>query len=239
MDRNYVLAIVLSMLVVMIYTSTRPPSEQSPLTQPAPQAGAPSTEVAPLSGGEVVDGLRASSERVAEAGRAELSGYANEPAFEASTKLIDGRQFIAGLSNRGGVITRYALRGYQTAPATGEPELVDLLVNPDGELQIGATPFEELGIGNLRGARFEVEAEDSRSITFVLERDGIRVRKHYRFDLDGYTFELAVSVENTSGEVLRPRLEAGEIVSLALDAGETLILTLQPAESSPSRARGK
>ena len=58
--------------------------------------------------------------------------------------------------------------------------------------------LEELGIGNLRDAQFEVEREDLDSVTFVLTRNGVTVRKHYRFDLDGYTFEL---VRRTLGNV--------------------------------------
>ena len=207
MDRNFVLALALSMLVVMIYTSTRPPVEEPPLTQPAPNESAVAEEGAPSSGVEIEDSGRALRERTPAASRADVSAYASAPAFEEETKTIEGAQFVAELSNRGGAITSYALRGYQTAPAAGDPELIDLLASSDGELQVGATPFEELGIGNLRWARFEVEDEDSRSITFVLERNGVRVSKHYRFDLDGYTFELAVAVENTSGEVLHPRFE--------------------------------
>ena len=44
MDRNFVLALALSMLVVMIYTSTRPPVEEPPLTQPAPNESAVAEE---------------------------------------------------------------------------------------------------------------------------------------------------------------------------------------------------
>ena len=42
----------------------------------------------------------------------------------------------------------------------GVPEQIDLIAREDELVQVGATPFEELGLGNLRDARFVVEEED-------------------------------------------------------------------------------
>ncbi|MEE2664769.1 MAG: membrane protein insertase YidC [Myxococcota bacterium] len=206
MDRNFLLAVVLSMLVVMFWSSSRQPSETS--TESSPEVAAEG-ERAPsgslvgpqsdASGGETrVAERRASPEALEQRG---------EPAFEPWVRTIEGAQFVAELSNRGGTLIRYALRDYETAASEGPPEPIDLIDSPAGGLQVGATPFEELGIGNLREAQFEVEEQDSRSVTFALTRDGITVRKHYRFDLDAYTFEFSVAVENMSGELLRPRFE--------------------------------
>ena len=44
MDRNFLLAIGLSMLVVMFWSSTRPPSEQTLLAQPGPEAATEAPE---------------------------------------------------------------------------------------------------------------------------------------------------------------------------------------------------
>jgi YidC/Oxa1 family membrane protein insertase len=206
MDRNFLLAVVLSMLVVMFWSMTREVPQPSPVAQPA--AEAPTTEgtgsyAAPVES-EILDA--GGTAPVAERPGPAVPELAETAPIESWTKTIEGNQFVAELSNRGAAMTRYELRGYRTAPNEGlEP--IDLLAWSDGELRVGATPFEELGVGSLRDAAFEVESEDDRSVTFVFARGGVRVRKHYRFDLDGYTFELSVAVENTSGDVLRPRFE--------------------------------
>ena len=206
MDRNFLLAVVLSMLVVMFWSSTREPIE--PLAQRDGEgvsegAARPSGADAGVQAEELVRETEL-ADRLASATTAE---YRGEPAFEPVVRTIEGTQFVAELSNRGGTLVRYALLDYETAATEGVPQLIDLLDSPMGALQVGATPFEELGIGNLSGAQFEIEDEDSRSVTFALTRDDITVRKYYRFDLDAYTFELSVAVENMSGEVLSPRFE--------------------------------
>ena len=209
MDRNFLIAVVLSMLVVTIWSSTRPAPEELPQAPLAAEGagearGPGAAETAPS---ERVGGLQAVARESGAPVRSSLPELGSAPAFEASSKVIEGSLFVAELSSRGGSLVRYELRDYQTAASEGPPVPIDLLAWEGGELLIGATPFEELGLGNLREAQFEVESEDSRSITFVLSRDGVTVRKHYRFDLDAYTFDLAVAVENSSGSVLQPRFE--------------------------------
>ncbi len=207
MDRNFLLAIGLSMLVVMFWSTTRPPSEQTLLAQPGPEAATEAPE-----GG--TGALRSPATAQFDEGRPRTASaapsppeYGGGPDFKPWSREIEGERFIAELSNRGGSLIRYELLDYMTAESEGLPEAIDLLASSEGGLSVGATPFEELGIGNLRDAQFEVEREDLDSVTFVLTRNGVTVRKHYRFDLDGYTFELSITVENMSGEVLRPRFE--------------------------------
>lgn len=202
MDRNFILAMVLSMLVITLWSSTRPQPEEVQGT-PAPQARGTQQEKATLDQPTGVEG----SARAPEPAAADRATFAQQPTFEEEVKSIEGVKFSAKLTNRGGTLRDYALRQYTTEEMGGVRAEIDLLGAEQGALEGAATPFEELGIGNLRTAEFAVEAEDSRSITYVLERGGILVRKHYRFDLDDYTFSLAVSVQNTSGEVLYPRFE--------------------------------
>jgi len=202
-DRNFILAIVLSMLVVSVWSATRPIPETPAETPSAAATEDPAAEPAPARTGEA---LATPQPPALPAGRGGAS-YASEPAFEPQLKSIEGGQFRATLSTRGGTLESYALLDYRTSVAEGASRDIDLLGTEEGRLEGAATPFSELGIGNLRGAEFTVEEEDSRSVTYVLERSGILVRKQYRFDLDDYSFSLAVSVENTSGEVLYPQFE--------------------------------
>jgi YidC/Oxa1 family membrane protein insertase len=62
------------------------------------------------------------------------------------------------------------------------------------------TPFEELGLGDLSEAVFEIEEEVGSTIAFRFAAEGVTVRKVY-----SYGFELLVQVENRSERVIEPR----------------------------------
>jgi len=213
MDRNFLLAVVLSMLVVTFWSSTREAPEKSPLVQPPAAeesaAGAPSSYTSTSTAEDSDDPRwRDDAERSPEpVAPVSDSEYAQATEAEVTEKRIDGARFAATLSSRGGALTGYALKDFSTAEAEGLPEPIDLIARAEKRIQVGGTPFKELGIGDLRDAVFAIEEQDSRSVTFVLMRNGITVRKAYRFDLDGYTFDLSVAVENKSGSVLLPRFE--------------------------------
>jgi YidC/Oxa1 family membrane protein insertase len=221
MDRNFLLAVVLSMLVVTVWTSTRPKPEDSPLATVPSESTSASVDQGGDAAGTATDagpyeaGGRGATLPQDEPGAAaepaggvEAIGSAAlaeaPPTAPAQTKRIEGTNFVAELTNRGAAITSYALLDYGTGPGKGVEEPIDLIARKDVAVRVGTTPFPELGIGDLRNASFEVESEDGRSITYAYTRGGITVRKHYRFDLDDHTFEMSVAVENTSGDVLHP-----------------------------------
>ena len=194
------------MLVVTMWSATRPVPER-PAGAPTGVAEAPPAERARDADAAPAGEPLPESSRARAAEQTTELPYARQPRFEPRLKTVEGTKFRATLSNRGGTLERYALLDYRTPGGEGASREIDLLGAEDGTLEGAATPFAELGIGDLRDAEFTVEDEDSRSVTYTLQRGGVLVRKRYRFDLDDYSFSLAVSVENTSGEVLYPEFE--------------------------------
>jgi len=199
-DRNFILAMVLSMLVVTLWSSTRPLPEPA---EPKSPSATSETDAETARASEQAP----AGERVPAGPRSERATFAAPAAFEPVLTTIGGERFRGRLSTRGGTLIEYALLDYMTTEMSGPKREIDLLSSERGPLEGAATPFEELGLGNLRAAEFAIEDSSQNSVTYVLERDGVIVRKHFEFDLDGYTFTLGVAVQNTSGEVLYPRFE--------------------------------
>jgi YidC/Oxa1 family membrane protein insertase len=117
---------------------------------------------------------------------------------------IEGDLFEANVSSRGGTIQSWRLTDYtQTEEQGGAPTE---LINHDGEFgRALQTPFDDLGVGNLVDAVYEVEARSPESVTFALRRGGMVIRKHYAFDLTDYRFDLSLSVENNSSAIVAPK----------------------------------
>lgn len=198
MDRNFLLFIVLSMLIVTLYTSRQPPVEPVPVeSTPTASESAPPTPAA-----QVV-----ATERIApqtDAEREQAARLAAELTEPVLMHEIEGSLVRAQFSSAGGVMVRHEMLKYESWDPPGNDPM-DLLMTTGAPMQVGATPFEGLGLGDLRQARFRVESAGSEGVTYVLERGGMTVRKVWELDPETYAFRLKVSLENMSGEMKQSR----------------------------------
>ena len=180
----------------MYQSQFEPPAQRaSSLEQPEvpeePDAPAPS-EVAP----PVVE-AKQPREVAAETAEPEL------PAVEASRIRVEKPLYIAEFTTRGGGLYRWELTGYHHGGKHTDRPIV-LTTEQEPVPTTLATPFPELGIGDLAGAIFEVEQNDASVIAFRYERNGVIVRKIYSLDDDSYALRLHVEVRNDSGAPIEP-----------------------------------
>lgn len=218
MDRNLILAVALSMLVFTSWSawqaSMAPPPDETVVlegsagpqgsladggsanTVAKPQEGV--AERAPTAAQEASQTLEDTSERV---WTEDAAGRRIEPwTGDFENELVSGR-----LTNRGGTFDRWQLRRYTARAGKSDP--VELLDPQESGHVALATPFEELGVGDLSTALYEVEHAGDGQVSFVLTRDGVRVRKTYRPADDDYGYLLDIEVENRTDRILRPQFE--------------------------------
>jgi YidC/Oxa1 family membrane protein insertase len=202
LDRNLLLAFALSFAVLMLWTMTQEqtPTKSSPKTmagveQATPEAGSP-TSLPPAPGA-----LTATSTPPPSPGTSTTPSP--PPSTGGRVIAVDGQVFRAELNSLGAVLQHFELSNYSIS--TRDPSPV-VLVEIDG-LSGGtlAMPFEELGHGNLAHVVWEVEREDPYEIVFALNRDGVTIRKTFRFDPMDFRFGLSVEVKNQSDGPIEPR----------------------------------
>jgi YidC/Oxa1 family membrane protein insertase len=111
--------------------------------------------------------------------------------------------YRAELDSRGAGIRYWELRQYDEGPRGDYRPIILTTGDPPHERAL-VTPFEELGLGDLSKAVFEVEEELGARVAFRFSKDGITVRKIYTFREESYGFELLVQVENRSQRELSP-----------------------------------
>lgn len=224
MDRNMILAIALSAAVYSLWlgyqASRQPPLAQQPASQYSDAMRQDGGVPGARDDARVIDESRAESTPVEAAAvepGAEAIPVPSEPAVEPWTGRIEGQKFVAELSNRGGTLTHWMLREFNQL-VRGRPADPIELVNiadavPGSGMQSVAgalvMPFEQLGFGDLSDAVYRVDQQGPREVVFVLERGGVEIRKSYRFDLEGYEFELLVEVRNDSGRLVAPDFAIG------------------------------
>ena len=204
MDRNFLLACALSFLVISLWAMTQTPpadpgkspagqetSEAVPATRDASsEKGTPQTSRYPtLAAPPSAPGSTTPQSRQPEAERA-------TPATE-QTLTIARPLYEAQLSSTGATLSSWRLLQYTDH---GDPIH---LVPGDGEPSL-ATPFPELGLGDPGREAWRVERSEGDQVVFVWQRDGIRLRKTYRFSEDGYDFRLLVEIENGSQRNMAP-----------------------------------
>ena len=127
--------------------------------------------------------------------------------------VVDTPLYQAELTSLGAGITRWTLKTYFDR-LVNPPEAVELSTTDNGRFPGFITPLRELGIGDLSISTFKLVEQAEHQLVFELEKKGVRVRKTYVFNPDNYALSLAVEVENlgktevsTSFEVLWPAME--------------------------------
>ena len=207
MDRNLLLAFALSFLVLMLWTRLvapppkppeEPTAEETVVTNEAEAVPGPAAEV-PLPAPEP-----ASAKTEASPLEAARSPATLDPMETGRVLLQETSLYRAELDSRGAGIRHWELREYDGGPREDYAPIVLTTGDPPYE-QVLTTPFEELGVGNLSEAIFEVEEEVGSTIAFRFTKEGVTVRKVYGFREGSYGFELLVQVENRSERVIEPR----------------------------------
>jgi len=198
-DRNFALALGLSFLVLMLWTmfaeSRRPPEALpgAPLGEDefVARDEQPSTPPDPLFSGQVT------RDYLAEAEEAPPDDLPPEQRVEIHSSLFD-----AEFTTRGGSLLRWALKDYDVGEEYGEAP-VDLVTGVSEAGPALATPFDELGFGDLSQSAYGFEQPDSNTLVFTREQGGIRVRKTYLFEEDRYLFRVRLELENGSDRHIR------------------------------------
>lgn len=200
MDRNLLLAFVLSFLVLYSWSAW----QQGNLEEPEPgsiQELSPERVEAPrgIESAEAPDRFPELPEAREPAAQVPTRRL---PADRAEAPLSKGRESIvldlplyeATLTSRGGALESWFLKTY-TDPDGARVVMVD---PTDGLGDVALTPFLPLGFGDLSTEEWTVVEQDFEQVAFAIERSGVRIKKTYSFDPDSYDFRLELALENGS-----------------------------------------
>src|SRR5262245_38601628 len=210
MDRNTLLAIVLSLGVLTLWTLlTSPPRAPHQPAGPRPEAtqeSSPAVPASPPAETGVPETPALPEPPVGEEAGAQPAPPAPVPGEVPQGELveIDTPLFRANLDSVGGALRHFELKRFRMRPAPDAPPVV-LTTGESRYANALATPFTELGLGELSRVQYAVGRTSDLGVACSLERGGIRVRKTYAFDADSYAFELRIGVENASARVASPR----------------------------------
>jgi len=196
-DRNFLLALTLSFLVLALwsfYTAPKP--------KPAGEAPAVAGETAPAAP-EAPLGGPPPPLQPAPAVPTQTQPIADEKLLQLESDLVR-----AAFTTRGGALLHWELSHYDDAYLPGRPRVE--LTTFDPERNVGLfTPLESLGQGDLRFAPFELEHGDAQSVIFRRDQQGVRVRKLYRIEPGSYVLQLRIELENRSDRTLQPTFRLG------------------------------
>jgi len=194
LDRNAFLAFALSFLVLSVWMTWEakhrpPPAPRAPVTAPAE----PGTLAPPEADDAPPEAAVARPAPTA----------AIVPGAPAEELRFENPQVRAVLTSRGAGIARWDLLEYRT-PASEGGIPVPLIAIEGAEAPALATPFSELGLGDLSSAGFQVVERGPRTFAFELARNGLRVRKRFELPEEGYRGKLRLEVENATQQAFEP-----------------------------------
>jgi len=209
-DRNFLLVIALSLVVWVVWGSFVQPPPPDPAEIAQEEVAA---EAAPLppqgQEGKELPTLEVDSPSESAATATPIEYATESRKIELTTDLVN-----VVLDTRGGTITRWELREFHTGAAGGEQPIV-LTTGRSPFEAVLATPFDELGLGDLSHELFEVEEHSDGAFVFRLERDGVEVIKSFRIPRDDYLFHMTVRVENNSSRTVSPLFAVGWPAAMA------------------------
>jgi YidC/Oxa1 family membrane protein insertase len=202
-DRNFLLAIALSFLVLTFWTFYMGPKSKPVVPgQPA----ATESEAAPAPA--VPESAPPAPLAAPAPPKAPTAAAPAQTPSEEETASIDTDVVHAVFTTRGGALLHWELRGYDDAYQPGRPPVE--LTAFDAERSVGLfTPLESLGYGDLRFAPYSVSQPDPQSVVFTREQAGVRIRKTYHLDADSYLLHLRIELDNGTDRGLRPTFRLG------------------------------
>jgi len=191
-DRNFILAIVLSFLVVLTYQNWR--AHHAPQLPSRTEAPTQSATEAPQAPGAQMPPAPAPQATPAPSGGAAGAFDTNAPEQRIT---IENELYRAELTTRGGGIASWQLKKYRTSKDADAPP-IDLVAGSPPEPPGLATPLPELGLGDLGFAPFRVVESGPDHASFELSLNGVTVRKRFDFAADSYSLRLRIEVANGS-----------------------------------------
>ena len=210
MDRNLLLAFVLSFMVLYTFSALQQPTTDAPQRETSSPV-VPGGPDEPASIGPPGDAPPAPDRYSDLPSGSDAPPIAKRraPVTAASpdSRILEvvRPDFHVRFTTLGAAIESLELRRYQ------DPDGRDVVIvqpnHPGGAAAV--TPFTELGLGDLSRVNWEVVAQDPDQLVFGLSRDGVQLRKAYRFEADGYETRISLSVENGSTKALQPRFLVG------------------------------
>jgi YidC/Oxa1 family membrane protein insertase len=123
------------------------------------------------------------------------------PAAVEQQVRIERPLYSATFTTRGGALREWTLKRYDDASLPGEP-LVSITTDPDQPSL--ATPFAELGLGDLTSLPYSLSRPNEDTLEFTADTGAAHIRKSYRLEPDGYGARLSIEVENRGASELRP-----------------------------------
>jgi len=190
-DRNSFLAFALSFLILMLWMSWE--AKNHPKRPPAPP---------------VAEQAVPKSHEPGTAPPTAAAPSARPPELEATPQAVQSIRLEnalvdAVLTSRGAGVDRWELRKYSAPASEGGGPVVLLQSDPD-DLVAFATPFAELGRGDLGQAVYRVLDSDARQVRFETTLGSVTVRKTFSLVEDTYEFRLRLEVENHGREPIAP-----------------------------------
>jgi YidC/Oxa1 family membrane protein insertase len=198
-DRNFALALGLSFLVLMLWTmfteSTRPPDPAPPIPLGESSAAddGEQKEIVP----EPVLPELGVSEPAPLVEDVPVAQLPEEQIIEVQSPL-----YSAEFTTHGGGLLNWRLKDYDVGEEFGGAAVDMVTFDPEQKPTL-ATPFDELGFGDLSRSAYSVEQPDSKTLVFTREQGGVRVRKTYLFEEGRYLFRLRLELENGSDRQIR------------------------------------
>jgi YidC/Oxa1 family membrane protein insertase len=237
-DRNFFLAFALSFLVLTAWAIWQgehrarniPPGEGAVVETPAPEdESSPEGSSVPAPAPVLAPAAKTTPLRSTPVAPSPPLPESPEKVEKVETSL-----FSAELSTWGAGLTSWTLAQYRDHSTEGWPA-VELTTLAADQVAL-ATPFPELGLGDLSRAPFRVERRGPLDLGFRYESAGIVVRKVYTFDDESYAFRLRIAVDNGSDRVIEPAFEAEwpEHVRRNPDFADQMLIAL--AEGDVERA---
>jgi YidC/Oxa1 family membrane protein insertase len=203
MDRNFVLACVLSLVVITgwMYLTGGSNRQSEPGVNPPTQSE--STDLIgeysqPTTDRPALDpSVPQPAAPIGQPDRAEVA----ERSIPIETAL-----YSAVLTNRGAGISSWKLNEFREASDPSAPR-INLVTGVEAGKVSLVTPFTELGIGDFGNRIFEIVSEDGSTVSFEARENGVTLRKTFTFDSEGYSFRLRVEVLNESTASIAPRFQ--------------------------------
>jgi YidC/Oxa1 family membrane protein insertase len=196
LDRNTLIAIVLSLAVLvswsMYQAQFEPPPGETPRGEPTEQTV---SQQAPPPLIEIEAAVEAEEP---------AAPPPPMPAAEEKLLRFEKSLYIAEFTTRGAGLQRWELRTYDHGPA-GDHVPIAMTVESEPIETTLVTPFAELGLGDLARAIFEVESHDENTVSFRYSQNGVTVRKVFTLDDDSYSLRMRVQVENASSSAIAPQ----------------------------------
>lgn len=201
MDRNFLLAIALSFVVLTLWTfmtsSERPTRPRYETSEQERSRNLESSTLLPdyEENGALLNNTEGVLDQVVRS--------PTEPSARRSE--IETSLHRSRWTSAGGGLLQWDLLEYVTNPPRKDP--VSLATTHIRVPLALATPLEGLGFGDLTRAPYELKEATDQRLVYELKRSGVRIRKKFEFEEDSYIIKMAFEIENQGDRYVRPTFQ--------------------------------